>query len=1107
MNLVAGASRAQMSVGVPVAALMSHVMRIVKSIRWVVLALFAMQLLVACGGGGGGGGTSPGPDFTITGQPSDVHVTAGDSARFSVATTGDPLLQWQRKSPAGQWADIAGATAATYELLATQEADSGAQFRARVTSRSNQANEALSSAATLTVDPAPVAPTIAVRPEPRTVFAGEDVTFAVTATGTTLAYRWQSKVGGADWTDLAAGTTAVLALNAVPLQSDGLQYRVVVSNAVGSVTSAAVSLTVNPVPDAPIFTLSPSAAAVAAGSAVTFNAIAVGAPTPTMTWQSSLDGATWTTIAGATGGSYTIPATKLADDGLMIRALATNVSGSVNSVAAGLTVTSAPAAPTIQQQPVGSTTGEGGTAVFHVAAAGTPTPTYQWQVSTDGGTNFDNVNGATSSTLSLLGASYADNGKRYRVIVGNSAATVTSLAAQLSVLQGPAITLQPRDAVWRPGQTDGHFVASAAGDDLLYQWQASTDAGKTYFNIVGATSPVYTHAAGANANVNSLRVKVSNAAGTTTSDAARLAQPPWVAVGPRPTGDDLQGVSWVGANTAVAVGGPGTVLRTTDAGLHWALTSEGESTNDSLLSVAMSGQQGVAVGQRIVQRTSDGGRHWVRVTMPGDPDAASWESVAWSGSNVTIVGGAGRILRSVDGGVNWAGAVSDGGAVDWHAVAFNGHGVGLIVGEDGSVMRSVNGGANWMRVRTGTEAFNGVVFSDATTAFAVGRTSQFNGVIFRSTDGGLTWQAVSIDPNALVLSSISFSSATVGVISSQAAIYRTIDGGLTWTAATTPDFSMHFDVALSPSGIGLSVGEDGAIQRSTDGGATWHELVPQIGTWNNLGIAFGSESVGVVSGLGGTVSQTTDGGLTWRNIQTGASGQLEGVTFADANTVVAAGTDGAIVRSTDGGANWSTINGGSNAWLTDVAFATPKKGAIVGIDAMLYTTDGGVTWRPSGGDWVPSQYAKLSFANATVGIAVSLDGDIARTTDAGATWNRVEGSSFGYGYNGVAFASPSTAIATFGYGFARSTDGGVTWTQIADHSLDIDVTGIRFTSPLEGVAVGSNGRISRSHDGGLTWIEEVGGRAESYRDLAVTPAGVPFAVSGSNVYRGKAPAP
>jgi hypothetical protein len=93
-----------------------------------------MLLLAACGGGGGSGGPSPGPDFTITGQPADAHVVAGDAATFSISVTGNPLLQWQRKSRDGDWADVDGATSAAYSLSSAQEADTGAQFRTRVIS-------------------------------------------------------------------------------------------------------------------------------------------------------------------------------------------------------------------------------------------------------------------------------------------------------------------------------------------------------------------------------------------------------------------------------------------------------------------------------------------------------------------------------------------------------------------------------------------------------------------------------------------------------------------------------------------------------------------------------------------------------------------------------------------------------------------------------------------------------------------------------------------------------------------------------------------------------------------------------------------------------------
>jgi hypothetical protein len=62
------------------------------------------------------------------------------------------------------------------------------------------------------------------------------------------------------------------------------------------------------------------------------------------------------------------------------------------------------------------------------------TITYQWQVSTDGGSTFANVSGATTPTLSLSGLTVADNGKRYRcVLSATGASSVTSNSATLTV--------------------------------------------------------------------------------------------------------------------------------------------------------------------------------------------------------------------------------------------------------------------------------------------------------------------------------------------------------------------------------------------------------------------------------------------------------------------------------------------------------------------------------------------------------------------------------------------------------------------------------------------------------------------------------------------------
>jgi hypothetical protein len=87
-------------------------------------------------------------------------------------------------------------------------------------------------------------------------------------------------------------------------------------------------------------------------------------------------------------------------------------------------------APVITKQPASATTPSGKTAHFSVTATGTPKPTYQWQVSADGGPFV--AAGSSSASLKVT-ASAAVGGNLYRVVVSNSSGTVTSQDASLTV--------------------------------------------------------------------------------------------------------------------------------------------------------------------------------------------------------------------------------------------------------------------------------------------------------------------------------------------------------------------------------------------------------------------------------------------------------------------------------------------------------------------------------------------------------------------------------------------------------------------------------------------------------------------------------------------------
>lgn len=93
---------------------------------------------------------------TISAQPTDQTVVEGATATFAVTAsvttgTGTIAYQWQRFSAAGRWANISGATSASYTTAATVAADdNGARFRVKLTTDTGAA-EVTSDAVTLTV--------------------------------------------------------------------------------------------------------------------------------------------------------------------------------------------------------------------------------------------------------------------------------------------------------------------------------------------------------------------------------------------------------------------------------------------------------------------------------------------------------------------------------------------------------------------------------------------------------------------------------------------------------------------------------------------------------------------------------------------------------------------------------------------------------------------------------------------------------------------------------------------------------------------------------------------------------------------------------------------
>ena len=355
-------------------------------------------------------------------------MTEGQQATFTAAATGTPTpsVIWQVSTNGGVIYDDIGWATSTTLTFTTVAAHNGYLFRARFT---NSAGTATTTVATLTVTSGPSAPVVTQNPSNLTVTAGQQAIFTAAASGTpTPSVIWQvSTNGGASYNNIGWATSTTLSFTTVS-SHNGFLFRAVFTNANGSATTTAATLTVNPGgPVAPSVTQNPSNRTVTAGEQATFTALANGEPTPTVIWQVSTNGgASYNDIGWATSTTLSFT-TVSSHNGFLFRAVFTNSAGTATTTAATLTVNpGGPVAPSITQNPSNRTVAAGQAGILHGLG--------QRRADTDGAMAgqhgwrrefqqhpVGDVDHADSFT-----AAASDNGRRYRAVFTNSAGSATT---------------------------------------------------------------------------------------------------------------------------------------------------------------------------------------------------------------------------------------------------------------------------------------------------------------------------------------------------------------------------------------------------------------------------------------------------------------------------------------------------------------------------------------------------------------------------------------------------------------------------------------------------------------------------------------------------------
>jgi alpha-tubulin suppressor-like RCC1 family protein len=364
---------------------------------------------------------------TVTQAPVGMTVEEGESASFEAKASGEPTptVQWEISTSGGKtWGNLEGATTDRVTIASTRVSENGYEYRAVFT---NSAGKVTSREATLLVRKVPV---VTQQPLNTTVEEGQSATFAAAASGSPApTVQWEvSTNGGSTWYQVSGGTADRLTIPEAKTSENGFLYRAAFTNVVGKATSETATLSVH---KAPAVTQQPLGTIAEEGNGASFEAAASGFPAPTVQWEVSTNGgSTWYQVSGGTADRLTIADVTVSDNGFRYRAVFQNVAGKAISNAATLTVENR---PELTEQPADATVEVGHEAAFEAAASGFPAPSVQWELSTNEGSSWSPVPGATTDELTVAAPTASENGDEYRAVFTNDAGSADSTPALLTV--------------------------------------------------------------------------------------------------------------------------------------------------------------------------------------------------------------------------------------------------------------------------------------------------------------------------------------------------------------------------------------------------------------------------------------------------------------------------------------------------------------------------------------------------------------------------------------------------------------------------------------------------------------------------------------------------
>ncbi|MEY9963480.1 hypothetical protein ABIA33_001513 [Streptacidiphilus sp. MAP12-16] len=405
--------------------------------------------------------------------------------------------------------------------------------------------------------------------------------------------------------------------------------------------------------------------------------------------------------------------------------------------------------------------------------------------------------------------------------------------------------------------------------------------------------------------------------------------------------------------------------------------------------------------------------------------------------------------------------------------------------------------------------------------------------LWRSTDYGVTWSQVGSFPvnggasSGVGLSFVTFDAAHsgtiyVGVADSGTSLYRSTDGGSSWQAVPgQPSGQLPQHGVLSGDGslyltYGNAVGPNGvtagSVWKYTPNSGRWKDISPSSGNYGFAGLAVDAQhpSTVMVTTLdrwwpSDEIYRSTDGGSSWTalgatSVRDDSAAPYEGTRighwmgalaidpFASGHVLYGTGsgiwTSADVTASDSGGSTHWTVGAHGLEETAVLGLIAPPGGAS--IISALGDVSGfrhvDVTKEPSSALSGPlfNNTTGIDFAQSSPAFIVRVGTGGAQhgaySTDGGSTWSPFTGVPVPGAAGGTVAVSADGATVVWapaGQSPYRSTDKGATWSAVAGLPTDVLVAADRSTA---GVFYSlSNGTLYASTDGGRSFTARTTG--------------------------------